>query len=173
MLYTTYIRFYTRFYRRIWLIETCYGKRGIPETNEESTTLMVSPGVYQSNSDGPSRRRMIRIIKIRRKLAFCTYRVPHTAKNLETSDASWKKTTASFCAFPSLPVGEIAPSGSGFAEDYGLFYGTGKSRAGETEWAMKKERFKSTLFRKITAIKPWIDRKISFSQGSVSKSPAC
>lgn len=29
-----------------------------------------------------------------------------------------EKTTASFCAFPNLPLGEIAPSGSGFAEDY-------------------------------------------------------
>ncbi len=172
VLHTTHIRFYTRFYRRNWLIATCHGKRGIPETNEESTTLMVSPGIYQPHSDGPSRKGIVRVTGIRRKLAFCTYRVPHTAKNLETSDASWKRqrrVSAPFRIFPWERLRQVAPD----LQKIMPIYGTGKSRDGEREWTMKKERFKSILFRKTTAIKPWIDRKISFFQGSVSKSPAC
>lgn len=112
VLHTTHIRFYTRFYRRNWLIATCHGKRGIPETNEESTTLMVSPGIYQSHSDGPSRKGIVRVTGIRRKLAFCTYRVPHTAKNLESSDASWKRqrrVSAPFRIFPWERLRQVAP----------------------------------------------------------------
>lgn len=133
---------------------------------------MVSPGIYQSHSDGPSRRRMVLMTEIRRKLAFCTYRAPHTAKNLETSDASWKRqrrVSAPFRVFLWERLRQVAPDLQKI-----MAYFTVLGKAGRRDGVGdEKERFKSILFRKTTAIKPWIDRKISFSQDSVSKSPVC